>query len=256
MSQLPPAVHLVAKAPETDPIGISAGVAGAAVAFARADWAVAVLHQRPRLVGPAAAEVDRHHRCPSHSLRQRHELVGSEHVRLAARPGPVEPARPQLARTDAVAPVVARNEVAARIAHGGEAQCGECVENVGAKTLRVGVAAGRVEDAFINGPPHVLEEAAEDARIDGCDRVVCAETQSGRGQIHGALRGTVLHRAGRRRPRPPRRQLREQTLPGIGSGHSLIRKMFPDSHHTASHAQPSGFLRRSTMRYQRHGGSP
>ena len=89
------------------------------------------------------------------------ELVGADLVGLDRAPGEVEPRRPLLARADAVLPVVGGHEVAARVAHDGDAELARQLEHVAAEAVLVGGRVARLVDAAVDGAPHVLDERAE-----------------------------------------------------------------------------------------------
>ena len=104
---------------------------------------VAVLDQVARGVRPARAEVDREHRLDAGRPAPVDELVGAERVGLGRQPGEVEPPRPALARADAVLPVVARDEVAAGVAHDRRRQLAHQRQHVAAEAALVGVRMAR-----------------------------------------------------------------------------------------------------------------
>ena len=89
------------------------------------------------------------------------ELVGADLVGLDRAPGQVEPPRARLARPDAVLPVVAGDEVAARVADDRDAQLADELEHVLADPAAVGLV-----DPAVDAAPHVLDERAEHALVD------------------------------------------------------------------------------------------
>src|SRR5437879_4088560 len=117
---------------------------------------VAILEEIAGRVGAAGAEVDGEHRLDPGEPAPVEEFVGAEMVGLGRQPGEIEPARPRLDRTDAVLPVVAGNEIAARIAHDGRRQLAHEGQYVAAKTLRVGLRMARLENAAIDAASEML----------------------------------------------------------------------------------------------------
>ena len=189
VAELPLAIHLVAQAPQSDVVRFGCAGRRAQVGVARAGGAVAVLDPVARLLRGAGAEVDGHHRRPVHLPAQPDELLGAESVGLDTLPGQLAHPRTLLARADAVLPVVAGGEVAARVAHGSHAQSGEGIEDVGAAAVGVGVDAVRIVDAFVHGAAHVLEKSPEHARVDPADPKVGVQRDSR--SLHVPIIGTL-----------------------------------------------------------------
>ena len=106
-------------------------------AHSRLGGAVGVLDLLGRALRPAEAGVDRHVRLGPDLTAERHELVEPDVVGLDAFPGRVLARRPPVALTDAVLPVVAAHEVAARPAVDGRGQFLEARVRVGAPTVEV-----------------------------------------------------------------------------------------------------------------------
>src|SRR5699024_1866055 len=117
---LPRAVHLVAQAPEPDVVRFLGAVAAAQVGVVGAAGHVAVLQQVQCLLHPAGTEVDGHHRLRAGLAAPGDELVHADLVRLRGVPGQVRPPGPVLLWAGAVLPSVAGDEVAARVADGGD----------------------------------------------------------------------------------------------------------------------------------------
>ena len=159
---------------------------------------VAVFDQVARRIAAARAEIDREHRLDVGGAAPVDELVGAERVRLGRHPGKVEPARAILHRPDAVLPVVAGDEIAARIAHDGGRELAHHREHVLAEALLVGLRMAGLEDAAIDAAAEMLDEGAEQPPVGRADHVVAVEPHFGLAhcaslqcQIEIALRGHV-----------------------------------------------------------------
>ena len=137
MAELPAAVHLVAHAPPRHPVGLAVAVGGAALAPRAVGWAIAVFDQRGGQLGRAEARVDHHQRLRLQLAAEGDELVDAEVVVLDACPRGVLARRPSVAGADAVAPVVAAHEVAARPAVDGRVELLEQGHGVGPHPLHV-----------------------------------------------------------------------------------------------------------------------
>ncbi len=181
--QLPGAVHLVAQAPELHPMWIGAAVGDAPVGVLGSGWAIAVFHPVAGLLWRAGAQVDGEHRRPVHLSTELDVFVRAELVGLDALPGQFAHDGPLLAGANPVHPVVARGEVATRVAHGRHVQSSESFQYVGAEALGISVGAVRVIHTFIYGSPHMLQEPAEDARVHRADLKV--RVQFYRCRFHG-----------------------------------------------------------------------
>src|SRR3546814_19278230 len=92
----------------------------------RAAGLVAIFEEVLRLGRPARADVDREHRLDVGGLAPVHEFVGAELVGLGRAPGEIEPDGALVLGADAVFPIIARGELAARIAHERGHQLAEC----------------------------------------------------------------------------------------------------------------------------------
>ena len=166
LPDLPRAVHLVAQAPVAHVVRLLVAVRAPQVAPLRAAVDVAVLdvgHAPSRRV-PVPKLMPSSGSVPT-SRAPVDELVGAELVRLERVPRALEHRRPLRLRADAVEPVVAGDEVAARIAHDRHAELLDLARDVGAEALRVGQRRSRLVDAGVDGAAQVLEERAR-ARAD------------------------------------------------------------------------------------------
>ena len=157
------------------PYGCGVAVGGALIGDARAGRQVAVLEELSGFLGPGRAQVDRHHWFGPDLLAPRHELVGAELVRLDRPPREVGAPGPLVAGPDAVAPVVVRHEVPARVANHRHAQWSERVDHVAPEASRIAQRAVGIEHALVDGPTHVLQEAGEDPLVDRGDTVFGVE---------------------------------------------------------------------------------
>ena len=172
---LPRPIHLVAEAPELYAMRLLPAVRAAEIGQRGAAGMVAVLHQRPRRIAAARAEVHRQHRLDVGGAAPVDEFVGAEPVRLGGHPGQVEPARPLLDRADAILPIVAGDEIAAGIAHDGRRQFAHQRQHVAAEAVLIGGRMAGLEDAAIDAAAEVLDEGTEQAAIRGADHVVGAK---------------------------------------------------------------------------------
>ena len=113
IAELPVAVHLVADADEADAPGLGAAVGGAEAAHRGVRGAVEVGELVDGVLGAAEAGVDGDVGLGAEQVAEGHELVDADIVVLDAGPGGVLAGRAAVAVADAVAPVVAGDEVAA-----------------------------------------------------------------------------------------------------------------------------------------------
>ncbi len=179
VAELPRAVHLVAEAPVLHAVGRRVAVLAPLVGPPRRLRLVRVLDPVARLVHGAQAEVDRDVGRGADLGRVLQELVGAEAVRLDGVPRQVEPRRPQVLRADAVLPVIAGDEVAARPAQDRHAEVLHGPHDVGAVPVRVGERAALVVDAPVDHAAEVLGEAAEEPRVHVADDAVDVDLDPG-----------------------------------------------------------------------------
>ena len=172
---LPGAIHLVAEAPELDAVRRLVAVPAAQVRPGGAAGMVAVFEEVAGGVAGAGAEIDGEHRLDVRGPAPVDELVRPERVGLGREPGEVEPRRPFGDRADAVLPVVAGDEVAARVADDGGAELPDEIEHVAPEPALVrGRVAGLV-DALVDAAPEMLDEGAEQARVGLADGPIAVE---------------------------------------------------------------------------------
>src|SRR5439155_7084134 len=126
---------------------------------------VAVLDVGDRFFGSAGAAVEAEQRLGAHEPAPLDELVGAELVRLERVPGPLQHGRTLVLRPHAVEPVVARDEVAARVAHDRHAEPLDLGGHVLAEPARVREARARLVDARVHRPAEVLQEGAEEPAV-------------------------------------------------------------------------------------------
>ena len=128
---------------------------------------VAVFEPVARLAQVAVAAVDDEEGLGIQQAAEADELVRAEVVAVHRVPGEVEARRALLDGADAVAPAVARDEVAAGVAHDRHALTAQGVDHVAAQALVVAQRRAGVMDAAVDAAVHVLGEAAEDVAVDG-----------------------------------------------------------------------------------------
>src|SRR6185503_18437029 len=118
------------------------------------------------------AEIHREHRLDTRHPTPGEELVSPELVGLDAPPGEVEPPWPGLPGADAVAPVVARDEVAARVPDQGHAELADELQDVRPEPLgRRTRVLGLVQTA-VDAAPEVFDERTEEPGIGPSDHAV------------------------------------------------------------------------------------
>ena len=150
-------------------------VLAAEVGERRAGGVVAVLDIVARRVRPARAEIDGEHRLDAGELAPVDEFVGAEGVRLGGEPGEVEAPRPLLDRPHPVLPIVAGDEIAARIAHDRGGELAHQRQHVAAKAALVGGRVAGLEDALVDAAAEMLDEGAEQAPIRRADDEVAID---------------------------------------------------------------------------------
>ena len=76
--------------------------------------------------------------CSADGFAPCHEFIGAELIGFDRVPGQVENARTILLRAHAIQPVIARDEVASRIADDGNAELADLIEHIFAKAVGIG----------------------------------------------------------------------------------------------------------------------
>ncbi|MBN9159678.1 MAG: DNRLRE domain-containing protein [Myxococcales bacterium] len=92
--------------------------------------------------------------------------LNADGVRVRRMPSEVEPRRALLHRTDAVLPIVGRNEIAARVADIRNLEVAHQLRHVAAHAVRVGGCVPGLVDARIDGAPQMLEKGAVKPVVD------------------------------------------------------------------------------------------
>ena len=182
MSELPGSIDLVAERPVLDVPGLIASVLAALLRPVRLLLSVRVLDPVPGVVDGAEAEVDADVRLRVDHRGVAEELVGAEAVGFDVVPGELEARRTLVLRTDAVSPVVAGAEVAARPSQDRDVQAADRFEHVLAEPVRVRERAAFLVDPAVNHAAEVLGEVAEEQRVDFADRAVDIDLDPGRGR--------------------------------------------------------------------------
>lgn len=130
---------------------------------------VAVFDEIACCVAVACAEIDGEHGLDLRRPAPVHELLGAEVVRLGGEPGEIEPGGPVLGRAHPVLPIVAGDEVAARITHDRRAELLDEFEHVIAEAALVGSGMAGFVDAAIDAAAQMLDEGAEEPRVGVAD---------------------------------------------------------------------------------------
>ncbi len=192
---LPVPIHLVAQAPELHGMRLVPAVRAPQLGERRAGRVIAILDHVAGSVAGARAEIDRQHGFDAGHAAPVDELVGAELVGLGRHPGEVEPGRPLADRADAIFPIVARDEVAAGVAHDGGLELAHQGHHVLAEALGVGRRMAGLEDAAVDAAPEMLDEGAEQPRMGGADGEIAMQADAD--VTHGwGLRWTGLRATG------------------------------------------------------------
>src|SRR5690606_17233801 len=116
----------------------------------------------PRLVRPARAEIDRKHRLNIGEPTPVDEFVGPELVGFDRFPGEIHAARALFNGPNPFFPVVARDEIAARIAHDRWCQLPHQIENVAPEAVLVRRGMSGFKNAAIDASSEMLDESPEE----------------------------------------------------------------------------------------------
>ena len=216
LADLPGSVHLVAEAPVADVVRPIVAVRSPELAPPRAPIEVAVLDVGDRRFDRAGAEVHAEQRLGAHQAAPLDELVGAELVRLDRVPGAIEHHGPLRFRTDAVEPVVAGDEIAARIANDRHAEILDLARDVGAESFPIGEPGSGLVDAGVDRPAEVLEERTEHAAVE-------IDTPRRSAQPRPRRAATALRVAERAQPR---RRGERTHRPGRGSPGRNVDQMY------------------------------
>ena len=167
VADLPGAVHFVAQAPRLNRVGLRVAMFAAQIAPLGATRHVAIFHQRGRHLGRRGAEIGADQRLGANALGPGYEFIGAELVRLDGVPGSIEHRGPLIARAHAIQPVVAGNEVAARIANDRHAHAAHLRGNVFAEAGCIGECRTGIIDAAVNSATQVFQKTAPNAPVNG-----------------------------------------------------------------------------------------
>jgi hypothetical protein len=139
----------------------------------RAGRCVAILNPLLKFLGRAGADVGGEVRLDAAQTAEAHKFVGAEVVRLGDFFPASEAARPLVARSDAVAPVVLVGEAAARPPHHHAAQPPYMLDQAAANSVNVGhFRLWADPDAVVDDAADVLGEVAVNRRLDRADGVI------------------------------------------------------------------------------------
>jgi hypothetical protein len=127
---------------------------------------VDVFDEIARLIEAARAEIDGEHRLGADGFAPVVELVDAHSIGVGCMPGKIEPGRALLARTDAILPIVGRDEVSARIADVRNLEIAHELDDVAAHAVLIGSGVAGLVDARIDRAAEMLEESAVQATID------------------------------------------------------------------------------------------
>jgi hypothetical protein len=114
----------------------------------------------------AGTHVDSQHWFAVDRLAEVHKFVGAKLVGLNRLPGQITAARALLLGANAVKPIIAAEEVAARVAHDGVLLFAQRGQHISAQAVFVGQRGGGVIDAFIDAAAHLLGKAAKEQGRD------------------------------------------------------------------------------------------
>ncbi len=178
-ADLPGAVHFIAKAPEFDVMRLFIAMRAAEIGELGAARMIAIFDEPARLIEPACAQIDAEHRLNADLARPIDEFICSKGVGLGREPRQIEAARAFGERTNAVLPIVAREKIAAGIAHDRDAKLLRQIGDVLAKPLRVGGGMAGLEYAGVDAPAHMFDERSKDAAVDVRNGKVAINNQAG-----------------------------------------------------------------------------
>ena len=127
---------------------------------------VAILDYIARIVNAARAQVNGHHYLGARQLCPVTEFVQSHLIGFGRKPRQIQPLGTLVARAYAVLPVVARYEVAARIARDRYVQLAHQLSHVVAEAVCVRSRMTRFVYAAVHRAPQMLDERAEYAFVN------------------------------------------------------------------------------------------
>src|SRR5262245_60273913 len=170
MTDLPGAVHLVAETEAPHAPWRLDPVLASKIAPLRAGGHVAVFDERGCFFRRARAEVEAEQRLRADGAAPRQKLVRPELIGLDRVPCTFEHRGARRRRADAGGPVVAGDEVAARVADDRHLERADFLEDVAAEAVLIGELRSGLEDPAVDGASEMLEERAEQAPIERGER--------------------------------------------------------------------------------------
>ena len=185
VAELPGPVDLVAQPPDLDAPRLVAAVLAPLLRPVGVAGLVRVLDPVAGVLDRAEPGVDAQVRLDAQLLAIAQELVRAEAVGLERAPGVIAARRTLVARPDAVLPVVARGEVAARPAEDRQAEPAGGVHDVAPVAVGIRERAPFLEDAAVDAAAEVLGEIAEDVRVHLADHAVGIELDARRRRLGG-----------------------------------------------------------------------
>src|SRR5690606_25315516 len=172
MAQLPGPVHLIAKAPGSEPVRFLDPVGSTKIATGAATGVIAILDKVAGRIDAPGPEVDGHVYFGAGESGPCRELVSTDLVRLGGLPCGIQPSRSLLLRSDPVLPVVPGYEVPAGIADERDSELPHEIQDILPEPVRVGRRVARLVDAAVYRPSEVLDKRAEEARVNLADAEV------------------------------------------------------------------------------------
>ena len=166
VAQLPRAVHLVAEAPHLHTERLGMPVGGPLIRARRRDRGVGVLEEIECLLGAAGAEVHGEHQVAADLVEPMLELVQADLIGLRRMPREVQAPRALVLRADAILPAIPRDEVAAGVADGGDAEFLDELDDIRAESFGIRRLMPGLVDAVVHVTAEMFDEAAEDTAID------------------------------------------------------------------------------------------
>ena len=177
MSHLPGTVHLVAQAPEFDVMGLFIAVLSSQVAVVGALFKVAVFQHILRFFRPSGSQIDSHHHVASRLLRPVHELVQAELVGFDHLPGQIHLRGTLIPGANAVLPVIAGDEISARIPDDGYLKLPHQCKHVLSHSLFVRKRASLLINSFIYRTSQVLNKGTENSFVHFSGEIVFVHNQ-------------------------------------------------------------------------------
>ncbi|MNE39708.1 hypothetical protein D3C80_1336740 [compost metagenome] len=127
---------------------------------------VAVLHQIPGCVDAACAQVYRHHYFGADQLRPFGEFIGANLIGFRNPPGQFKRALTFFLGSDTVFPVIAGDEVAARIADNRNVQRTDSLQGVSAEAVLIGSRMSGFINTAVHSPAKMFNEGPVNSRIN------------------------------------------------------------------------------------------